>query len=607
MTTARGARQYFYNELRGDDSFRLLRLRPGRETQDLECELLTSSLQPLDPLITTDPPHGAEYEAVSWYWGKGPENRHLRVLHEQHMHELPISESLKQCMRGLRYDYQERMLWIDAICIHQKNIAERNQQVPKMNRIYGQAKCVLVWIGDKEEPTATSIGSDKVLQFIITKVLKIWEFDRLCEDLRAAKEWYGFINLMKRPWFSRRWVVQEIALARTAVLYCGRKWIEWQDFVDAVSLFVEVESATHRLSEVMRQDQQFYNIPEFFGHVPSLGAAQLVDATSNLFRKVRKGKRDPLLSLEYLVSKYYVFEATQPRDTIYAMLSIAKDTNVLAVEAASALPQVTETKRRLQSFAQPYIKARTFRVNYEQPLVEVYKSFIQFSIYNSEKTRALDIVLRPWAPRIRRKDDRAGLMEEVDGVGVFQQKSDHDQEDDANNAEDEELPLPSWIPGVDRAPTIMSEHPTAGLRMERINADPLVGLPAPAEKSYAAAGTRPFNAKRLSFKTLKTQYSMLVEGVILDEIATVEEPARLGNLPPTWLKAGGWVRLKNSPPEERKNLEVGKCRDELTFVLGTLAHSCCGPRAGGLQCPFFLSTSLHRGRSKDGSRQSRQH
>ena len=57
----------------------------------------------------------------------------------------------------------------------------------------------------------------------------------------------------------------------------------------------------------MRRDQQFYNIPEFFGHVPALGAALLVDATSNLFRNPRKGKKYPLLSLEYLVSKYSVF------------------------------------------------------------------------------------------------------------------------------------------------------------------------------------------------------------------------------------------------------------------------------------------------------------
>ena len=159
---------------------------------------------------------------------------------------LPISQNLEGVLRALREEHKERILWVDALCINQKDLIERNEQVPKMNRIYSQASCVLIWVGDREEPTNESIGSDKVLDFISSRVLQIWKFDQLCDDLRAAKEWYGFINLMKRPWFSRRWVVQEIALARHARLHCGKKSIRWSDFADAVSLFVEVESATHR-------------------------------------------------------------------------------------------------------------------------------------------------------------------------------------------------------------------------------------------------------------------------------------------------------------------------------------------------------------------------
>lgn len=95
-----------------------------------------------------------------------------------------------------------------------------------------------------------------------------------------------------------------------------------------MSPFKEVESATHRLSEIMKLDQKYHHVPQFFGEVPYLGAALLVDATSNLFRKTEKGRREPLSSLEYLVSKFGVFEATQPRDVIYALLALSKDTTV---------------------------------------------------------------------------------------------------------------------------------------------------------------------------------------------------------------------------------------------------------------------------------------
>jgi Heterokaryon incompatibility protein (HET) len=38
-------------------------------------------------------------------------------------------------------------IWIDAICINQKDIGEKNVQVPLMGEIYASAACVIVWLG----------------------------------------------------------------------------------------------------------------------------------------------------------------------------------------------------------------------------------------------------------------------------------------------------------------------------------------------------------------------------------------------------------------------------------------------------------------------------
>src|SRR2546421_286671 len=185
---------------------------------------------------------------------------------------------------------------------------------------------------------------------------------------------------MQRDWFSRRWVVQEIALARSALIYCGTDMISWNKFAVAVELFVEVETATHRLSEVMKKDSKHKNVPVLFEYVSALGASLLVDATGRLFRdykvderseddslpnveyghylKLRaspdednnrvvarkshsdiergrngpKGKGPPLLGLEYLVSSLSIFNTSVPHDTIYALLAIAKDTTPAAAD-----------------------------------------------------------------------------------------------------------------------------------------------------------------------------------------------------------------------------------------------------------------------------------
>jgi hypothetical protein len=196
------------------------------------------------------------YEAVSWCWGREPHDQVLRVHDGTKVFGFPISRNLKMALWALRANDEVRQLWIDAICINQGDTEERNQQVPRMDRIYGGAQNVCIWLGEESE------DSKLAMEFIRDRVLELWKFDKLIENRTLAKHWAALIRLMKRPWFSRRWVVQEIALSpRGGTIYCGKDSNSWQDFADAVSLFVEVESATHRLSDVMKLDQSFGNIP----------------------------------------------------------------------------------------------------------------------------------------------------------------------------------------------------------------------------------------------------------------------------------------------------------------------------------------------------------
>jgi hypothetical protein len=64
-------------------------------------------------------------------------------------------------------------------------------------------------------------------KFIQKEVLQLQNFDELCDNKDAGKKWGAFLDLMQRKWFSRRWAVQEIALARDAVIYCGQDKIAW--------------------------------------------------------------------------------------------------------------------------------------------------------------------------------------------------------------------------------------------------------------------------------------------------------------------------------------------------------------------------------------------
>jgi hypothetical protein len=541
----------------------------------IECELITIEFKDNDSKNESHP--DTKYEALSWCWGATKHNSYINIRKGKKLFAKYVSPDLLSALRVLRHDQVNRYLWIDAVCIDQENFLERNHQVEMMSDIYGKAEQVCIWLGDGDK------SSSIALNFIKKEVLQLQNFDELCDSEEASSKWGALLDLMQRPWFSRRWVVQEIALARKATLYCGADRISWRKFAVAVELFVEVETATHRLSEVMKKDPRFYHVPGWFEYVSALGASLLVDATGKLFRdyKVNAARADlghdtgpnseinldsesdsdsdsgselmfdgesksrkrstavqatrglPLLSLEYLVSSLSIFEASVPHDTIYALLAIARDTTPSAINEDAGL-LFNHTQHMLERFTQK----KRYRVEYERPYVDVCKDFVDFCIErsrHSDKTRALDVICRPWAPEEKKNAPKPNLP--------GWQKS-----------QDDPVPLPSWIPQLSGASYAM--YPHAGihtLKMDRKNADTLVGLPSLTQRNYNAAETKGIDMKVLKFRKRPSMkhYSMYVKGFVLDTVEKVENSSQGGSIPEEWATAGGWPKApKSAPPDE---------------------------------------------------------
>ncbi|XXH00245.1 hypothetical protein Hte_006587 [Hypoxylon texense] len=505
-------------------------------------EIIDNTSDPIDCNLVKNPP-GKPYTTLSWCWGmQGQEYTEIRIIDENQPYEFKVPKSLESAIRMLRQHKKSR-IWIDYICIDQLSVNEKNHQVPMMSHIYGEAERVFVWLGDEGEESRVA------MEFVENRVLNLRDFDRLIRDENAVREWRALSALMKRQWFSRRWIVQEIAIAQNATLLCGPHKVEWRDFADAVSLFNEVEKSTRKISEVMKFNRELGHIPDFFGDVSELSATKLVEETNNLFRRLTSKDREAQFSLEYLVSKLTAFKSSEPRDAIYALVAIARDTRPVTTQFENSV---------IQSWTYPeYIKqklinqlarqsvSKPYHVDYAIPLSDVYAQFVKWTIDKSEKTRALDIICRPWAPEppppeSTSRDDSGDEEEEED-----------DEEDphchfriktNMNRPEGEGTDtLPSWIPTVDRAAFGMDG---TGQKMTRKNADSLVGLPP--RRIYRAAGTRVLTDNfrmedGITYHNLDERlnglhyHSIFVEGFVLDTVRTLKDPSQQGNIPKDWL------------------------------------------------------------------------
>jgi hypothetical protein len=122
-------------------------------------------------------------------------------------------------------------LWVDAISIDQSSLEERAAQVKIMDRIYKQARKVIIWLGPADSMTRPALYALSALAKVPRE--RWWQvnsgtgmFDPRTYELLgipqiSIEQWKAVRALYRRSWFSRAWTIQEAVLARDAVVQCG--------------------------------------------------------------------------------------------------------------------------------------------------------------------------------------------------------------------------------------------------------------------------------------------------------------------------------------------------------------------------------------------------
>ena len=140
--------------LDGPHSIRLLRLKPDIDSAEIRCEIFNYRLR-------TDRSSGP-YEALSYVWGNSEQRKRLFVCDNSIWNGtqayLDVTTNLLAALRRIRDPDIEKNVWIDAICINQKDIEERGSQVGFMASIYAYASRVIVWLGDGQDDCAAAFN-----------------------------------------------------------------------------------------------------------------------------------------------------------------------------------------------------------------------------------------------------------------------------------------------------------------------------------------------------------------------------------------------------------------------------------------------------------------
>ena len=188
-----------------------------------------------------------KFQALSYAWGSDVECLNIHVVAGRGVQgvrsaALSVTRNLFEGLKHLRQTRRSTVLWIDQICVDQKNLEERGEQVLRMPDIYSLAQGVIVWLGPEEDNSnvAMEILNDVGQDLAVDWGLQEYEVNPYSSlysrglDL-SPQQWLSIMSLLSRSWFDRLWVVQEVCLARKWVrMVCGFKVIPFVTFGKAI-------------------------------------------------------------------------------------------------------------------------------------------------------------------------------------------------------------------------------------------------------------------------------------------------------------------------------------------------------------------------------------
>jgi hypothetical protein len=166
------------------------------------------------------------YTALSYVWGDVQNTFPITVNDTVFL----ATMNLKVALQYTREVHRDIVLWVDAICVNQNDIDERNNQGSLMRTLYSGAEKVIIWLGEADKTTDELVHVIQETDFPASpaKDTDDYEDSSLQYRINITRMMFLVVIIGLRPWWSRVWTVQECVLARSDPIFrCGFHIFSW--------------------------------------------------------------------------------------------------------------------------------------------------------------------------------------------------------------------------------------------------------------------------------------------------------------------------------------------------------------------------------------------
>ncbi|CAN9174373.1 unnamed protein product [Alternaria sp. RS040] len=296
-----------------------------------------------------------EFSALSYTWGDVSATESIIVEGRS----IAVTTTLTHALKTVYFQWTEgccsdddsgHRIWVDAVCINQPDVQEKNSQIPLMYQIYTSAQRTFCWIG---LPTPELLGAfddfTHLFQEIDSRSKNEQESENLLQSIDV--DLVALIPRMRHLFFTqywrRMWIVQEIVLSKEALLVSGTRALplaaiscvnDWQKVYgsrhDSTSAPVSTEEQTlaMELAREMIRGGEYQKI------------AKIERARSFVKKRAANWSQEWEVHFCRIGMRMYsslsTYAATNPKDLVYGLMAVTGFTLAIDYSPAKTVADV---------------------------------------------------------------------------------------------------------------------------------------------------------------------------------------------------------------------------------------------------------------------------
>jgi hypothetical protein len=283
--------------------------------------------------------------------------------------EMAIQHNLCLAMLHLRSPTYTLALWVDAICINQKDKMEVSYQVSLMSFIYSRAQTVIAWIGAKESKSHIDMfhhmssfwrmGQSRYLGAALAQE----KSSLMSRDMELT----AVARIAASAYWTRLWIVQEVCQAQDLIFVYGQDVWTFDSFINCKTLR-DIQAA-------------------FDNEAATLGGSYADFRAMLRILDCRKRRYSVMNSLETLIETFGTHSCEKIMDRIYGLLGMAYD--VRPISGSNSKDDPTEAYLNSLDLEQEKIVEPTrgrgvLKIDYSSSLYELWVDVVKFVFFRAK-------------------------------------------------------------------------------------------------------------------------------------------------------------------------------------------------------------------------------